>query len=133
MNAKKSKPKKVSKRELPPLVPPEIEEKLEVEVEATFGFTREGDFTVSLEFGTEDTEQFRKAYDLVKDNDSLQKINRRGRDCYYVTYNPHRFKQMITLYDTMVKLDYNEVYINHRRIPYARSLWLPLFRMISGA
>jgi hypothetical protein len=133
MNTKKSKDKKKSKEGLPPLIPPEVKEHMKKEVEAAFGFSREGEFTVSLEFGIEDSELFQKAYNIIKDKDSLQKINRRGIECYYVTYNPNQFNQMITLYDIMGNLKYNEVYINHRRIPYSRSLWLPLFRMISGA
>jgi len=117
---------------LPPLIPPELVEKIDKEVDAAFGFTKEGDYTVSLEFGHEESGDFRKALDYIRDNDSRQKITRRGRECYYVTYNVAQLSEMFNLYDIILNLGYNEVYINHRRLPYARSLWLPLFRMAVG-
>ena len=132
MNEKKSKRSELRERALPPLIPPELVEKIDKEVDAAFGFTKEGDYTVSLEFGHEESGDFRKALDYIRDNDSRQKITRRGRECYYVTYNVAQLSEMFNLYDIILNLGYNEVYINHRRLPYARSLWLPLFRMAVG-
>lgn len=132
MNVKKAKRSELRERALPPLIPPELVQKIDKEVDVAFGFTKDGDYTVSLEFGTEESPAFRKALDLIHDNDSRQKIVRRGRECYYVTFNVYQFSEMFTLYDTIINLAYNEVYINHRKIPYSRSLWLPLFRMAAG-
>lgn len=132
MNAKKAKRSATRERALPPLIPPELVEKIDKEVDAAFGFTKDGDYTVSLEFGTEDTVEYRKALDFIRDNDSRQKITRRGRECHYVTYSIMQLSEMFKLYDIILNLSYNEVYINHRKIPYARSLWLPLFRMAAG-
>lgn len=132
MNEKKSKRSGTADRMLPPLIPPELVEKIDKEVDAAFGFTKEGDYTVSLEFGQEESGDFKKALDYIRDNDSRQKITRRGRECYYITYNVAQLSEMFNLYDIIINLGYNEVYINHRRLPYARSLWLPLFRMAVG-
>lgn len=132
MNSKKSKHSGTAERALPPLIPPELVEKIDKEVDTAFGFTKDGDYTVSLEFAVEESPEYKKALDFIRDNDSRQKVTRRGKECYYVTYNVNQFAEMFNLYDIILDLAYNEVYINHRRLPYARSLWLPLFRMAVG-
>lgn len=132
MNSKKAKRSETAERALPPLIPPELVERIDKEVDAAFGFTKDGDYTVSLEFAVDDSPEYKKALDFIRDNDSRQKVTRRGKECYYVTYNVNQFAEMFNLYDIILNLGYNEVYINHRRLPYARSLWLPLFRMAVG-
>lgn len=129
MNKKKAKSN--STADIPPIIPPEIEKNLEKEMKATFGFETGGDYTVSIEFGIETSGTFDHAVNLTRDHDHRQKITRRGRECYYVTYNLRQLKEMMDLYYAVQNLEYKELYINHRKLPYAHSLWVQLFQLMA--
>lgn len=131
MNKKKSKTESKTSHSLPPLVPPEIEQKLYQEMGETFGLQTEGEYTVSVEFGIEESESFNSVMNLIRDHDRKQVINRYGKQCYYVTYNLKQLRSLMDLYYAIQPLAYKDLYINHRKLPYAHSLWIQLFQLMA--
>jgi len=116
---------------MPPLIPPEVEKDLYNQMRSEFGFDTGGEYTVSLEFGIEESDSFNRVMDMIRDHDRRQIITRYGKQCYYVTYNLKQLREMLDLYYAFQPLGYKELYINHLKLPYAHSLWIQLFQLVA--
>ena len=88
--------------------------------------TKAKEFKITLEFGYRLSPDYRKAVDLAKKNPAYTKKGIGEWVRHSATFTPSQADDLFALFNLVHEWDTTEVLVNHKRIPYAHQLWIPL-------
>lgn len=88
--------------------------------------TKAKSFKITIAFGHNFSPDYKKAVQMVQKNPTYKKEGTGEWIRHSATYTPEQVDDLFHLYDLVHNWEKTEVLVNHKRIPYARQLWLPL-------
>jgi hypothetical protein len=88
--------------------------------------TKAKEFRVTLVFGHKTSPDYARAVDLAKRNPFYTEEGSGEWVRHSATYTPAEVDELFALFNLVHEWDKTEVLVNHKRIPFARQLWLPL-------
>lgn len=88
--------------------------------------TKAKEFKITLEFGYRISPEYRKAVDLAKKSPAYTEEGDGEWVRHSATYTPAQVDDLFALFNLVHEWDTTEVLVNHKRIPYAHQLWIPL-------
>jgi len=100
-----------------------MEEKLS---DILYPSTTAKEFKITLVFGTKTSPDYAKAVDLAKRNPSYTEEGSGEWIRHSATFSPAQVEDLFALFSLVHEWEKTEVLVNHKRIPYAHQLWLPL-------
>ena len=83
-------------------------------------------FKITLEFGHKSTPKYEKAVDLARRMPSYTEEGEGEWIRHSATFMPEDVEELFELFNLVHEWDSTEVLVNHKKIPYAHQLWLPL-------
>jgi len=83
-------------------------------------------FKIPLEFGHKSTLKYKKAVDLARRMPSYAEEGEGEWIRHSATFMPEDVEELFELFNLVHEWDSTEVLVNHKKIPYAHQLWLPL-------
>jgi hypothetical protein len=89
---------------------------------------RAKEFKITLVFGYKTSPGYAKAVDLAKRNPAYAKEGSGEWVRHSATFTPSQVDELFALFSLVHEWEKTEVLVNHKRIPYARQLWLSLMR-----
>ncbi len=84
------------------------------------------EFKITLVFGHKLSPNYEKAVELAKKNPAYKEEGSGEWVRHSATYTPTEVDDLFALFNLVHEWDTTEVLVNHKRIPYAHQLWLPL-------
>jgi hypothetical protein len=84
------------------------------------------EFKVTLVFGYKTSPDYAKAVDLAKRNPAYAEEGSGEWLRHSATFSPAQVEDLFALFRLVHDWEKTEVLVNHKRIPYAHELWLPL-------
>jgi hypothetical protein len=88
--------------------------------------TRAKEFRITLVFGYKTSPDYARAVDLAKRNPHYTEEGSGEWVRHSATYTPAEVDELFALFNLVHEWEKTEVLVNHKRIPFARQLWLPL-------
>jgi hypothetical protein len=88
--------------------------------------TKAKEFKISLVFGHNPSSDYQKAVDLAKRNPDYTEEGSGEWIRHSATFTPSQVEEAFALFSLVHEWDTTEVLVNHKRIPYAHQLWIPL-------
>jgi hypothetical protein len=88
--------------------------------------TKAKEFKITLVFGHRLSPDYSKAIDLAKRNPAYTEEGNGEWVRHSATYTPAQVDELFALFNLVHEWDTTEVLVNHKRIPYAHQLWIPL-------
>jgi len=88
--------------------------------------TRAKTFKITVEFGTKPTPKYEKAVDLARRMPTYREEGEGEWVRHAATYTPDDVEELFELFNLVHDWESTEVLVNHKRLPYATQLWLPL-------
>ncbi len=88
--------------------------------------TKAKEFKITLVFGHKPSADYKKAVDLAKQNPAYTEEGSGEWVRHSATFTPSRADALFALFNLVHEWDTTEVLVNHKRIPYAHQLWIPL-------
>ncbi len=83
-------------------------------------------FKITFIFKTHLSEKYKKAVELAKKNPTYREEECASGLKHYVTYTPEQVEEMFQLFNLIHDFEDLEILINHKKLPYAHQLWIPL-------
>ena len=83
-------------------------------------------FKITLEFGYKISPKYKKAVELARKMPSYLEEGSDEWIRHSATYTPEDVEELFELFNLVHEWDSTEVLVNHKKIPYAHQLWLPL-------
>ncbi len=88
--------------------------------------TKAREFKISLVFGYKPSSDYEKAVDLAKRNPDYTEEGGGEWIRHSATFTPSQVEELFALFSLVHGWETTEVLVNHKRIPYAHQLWIPL-------
>ncbi|MFZ2055707.1 MAG: hypothetical protein WAU81_16075 [Candidatus Aminicenantales bacterium] len=88
--------------------------------------TKAKEFKITLAFGHRLSPDYKKAVDLAKRNPAYTEEGSGEWVRHSATYTTAQADDLFALFSLVHEWDTTEVLVNHKRIPYAHQLWIPL-------
>jgi hypothetical protein len=88
--------------------------------------TKAKEFKITLVFGYKTSPDYAKAVDLAKRNPAYTEEGNGEWVRHSATFAPAQADDLFALFNLVHEWETTEVLVNHKRIPYAHQLWLPL-------
>lgn len=88
--------------------------------------TRAKTFKITVEFGYKSSPDYKKAVERAKKNPTYQEKGSGEWIRHSATYTPQEVDDLFELFSLVHEWDSTEIRVNHKRIPFAHQLWLPL-------
>ena len=101
----------------------DMEEKLQ---DILYPSPKAKEFKITLVFGHKLSPDYEKAVDLARRNPTYKKEGSGEWVRHSATYTPAEVDDLFALFNLVHEWETTEVLVNHKRIPYAHQLWLPL-------
>ena len=89
---------------------------------------RAKEFKITLVFGYKTSPDYAKAVDLAKRNPAYTEVGSDEWIRHSATFAPAQVDELFALFSLVHEWERTEVLVNHKRIPYAHQLWIPLMR-----
>jgi len=83
-------------------------------------------FKITVEFGYKSSSNYAKAVDLARRMPTYIEQGEGEGARHSATYAPADVEELFQLFSLVHEWDSTEILVNHKRIPYAHQLWLPL-------
>jgi len=100
-----------------------MEEKL---ADILYPNTTAKEFKITLVFGYKTSPDYAEAVDLAKRNPAYTEEGSGEWIRHSATFSPAQVEDLFALFCLVHSWETTEVLVNHKRIPYAHQLWLPL-------
>ena len=84
------------------------------------------EFKITIEFGFKTSAKYEKAVDLARRMPSYQEEGSGEWIRHTATYSPQDVEELFQLFSLIHNWENTEILVNHKKIPYAQQLWLPL-------
>lgn len=88
--------------------------------------TQAKEFKVTLEFGYKTSPRYAKAVDLARRMPTYREDGSGEWIKHAATFSPADVEELFQLFNLIHDWDTTEVLVNHKKLPYAHQLWLPL-------
>ena len=88
--------------------------------------TRAKSFKITVEFGYKSSSKYEKAVDLARRMPTYTEEGESEWIRHSATYSPEDVEELFQLFNLVHEWDTTEVLVNHKKLPYAHQLWLPL-------
>lgn len=88
--------------------------------------TKAREFKITLVFGYKPSPDYKKAVELAKKNPEYAEEGNGEWVRHSATFTPALVDDLFALFNVVHEWDTIEVLVNHKRIPYAHQLWIPL-------
>ena len=88
--------------------------------------TKAKEFKITLVFGSRPSPDYEKAVELAKKNPDYSEEGSGEWVRHSATFTPAQADELFALFILVHEWDTTEVLVNHKRIPYAHQLWIPL-------
>ncbi|MFQ6084064.1 MAG: hypothetical protein ACE5WD_12015 [Candidatus Aminicenantia bacterium] len=83
-------------------------------------------FKVTLIFGPQISGRYQKAVELAKKHPTYREEGSGEWLRHYVTYTPDEVEDLFQVFNLVHDFEDTEILINHKKLPYAHQLWIPL-------
>lgn len=83
-------------------------------------------FKITVEFGYKPSPHYKKAVQLAKRSPTYREEGEGEWIRHSATYTPSEVDELFALFTLVHQWETTEILVNHKRIPYAHQLWLPL-------
>lgn len=83
-------------------------------------------FTITVTFGWKVSAKYEKAVDLARRMPTYRKAGSEEWVKHSVDFTPQDVEELFQLFNLVHDWDSTEVLVNHKRLPYAHQLWIPL-------
>jgi len=83
-------------------------------------------FRITLIFGFRVTPEYKKAVAIAKRNPTYQEEGEGEWIRHSAVYTPAEVEELFQLFNLVHDWESTEILVNHKRLPYAHQLWLPL-------
>ena len=84
------------------------------------------EFKITIEFGFKTSPKYEKAVDLARRMPSYQEKGSGEWIRHSATYSPQDVEELYQLFSLVHDWEKVDILVNHKKIPYAHQLWLPL-------
>ncbi|MCP2520081.1 hypothetical protein NLC26_01135 [Candidatus Aminicenantes bacterium AC-708-M15] len=84
------------------------------------------EFKITLIFRTHFSEKYKKAVELAKKSPTYREEECAEGLKHYVTFTPEEVEELFQLFNLVHDFEDLEILINHKKLPYAHQLWIPL-------
>jgi hypothetical protein len=88
--------------------------------------TKAKEFKITLVFGSKLSPDYKKAVDLARRNPNYTEEGSGEWVRHSATFTAAQADELFALFNLVHEWDTTEVLVNHKRIPYAHQLWIPL-------
>jgi hypothetical protein len=83
-------------------------------------------FRITMIFGYRRTPEYKKAVALAKRNPTYKEEGEGEWIRHSAVYTPAEVEELFQLFNLVHDWESTEILVNHKRLPYAHQLWLPL-------
>lgn len=83
-------------------------------------------FRITMIFGYRRTPEYKKAVALAKRNPTYKEEGEGEWIRHSAVYTPAEVEELFHLFNLVHDWETTEILVNHKRLPYAHQLWLPL-------
>jgi len=83
-------------------------------------------FKITLEFGYKPTKKYHKAVEISKKLPTYKEKGSGDRIRHSVTFTTKEADSLFQVFNIVVDWEKTDIYVNHKKLPYAHSLWVPL-------
>ena len=83
-------------------------------------------FKITIEFGYKPTEKYRRAVDLARRMPTYREDGEGDWLRHAATYTPDDVEELFEIFNLVHEWESTEVLVNHKPLPFAHQLWLPL-------
>jgi hypothetical protein len=83
-------------------------------------------FTITVKFGYKVSPKYRKAVDLARRMPTYRETGNGEWIRHAADFTPDDVDELFHLFNLVHEWDKTEVLVNHKRLPYAHQLWIPL-------
>jgi hypothetical protein len=83
-------------------------------------------FRITMIFGYRMTPEYKKAVAIAKRNPTYQEEGEGEWIRHSAVYTPAEVEELFQLFNLIHDWESTEILVNHKRLPYAHQLWLPL-------
>jgi len=83
-------------------------------------------FKITIEFGYKPTQKYQKAVEISKKLATYKEKGSGKRIRHSVTFTPKEAESLFQVFNIVVDWEKTDIYVNHKKLPYAHSLWVPL-------
>ena len=83
-------------------------------------------FKITIEFGYKPSKKYKKAVDISKKLPTYKEKGTGDRIRHSVTFTPKEAESLFQVFNIVVDWEKTDIYVNHKKLPYAHSLWVPL-------
>jgi hypothetical protein len=83
-------------------------------------------FRITMIFGYRMTPEYKKAVALAKRNPTYKEEGEGEWIRHSAVYTPAEVEELFQLFNLVHDWETTEILVNHKRLPYAHQLWLPL-------
>jgi len=88
--------------------------------------TKAKEFKITIEFGYKTSPNYKKAVDLARRMPTYREDGNGEWTRHAATYTPKDVEELFLLFNLVHNWSTTEVLVNHKKLPYAHQLWLPL-------
>lgn len=88
--------------------------------------TQAKSFKITVEFGYKSSNKYEQAVDLARRMPTYTEEGEGEWIRHSATYSPKDVEELFQLFNLVHEWDTTEVLVNHKKLPYAHQLWLPL-------
>jgi len=83
-------------------------------------------FRITMIFGFRTTPEYKKAVAIAKRNPTYREQGEDEWIRHSAVYTPAEVEELFQLFNLIHDWESTEILVNHKRLPYAHQLWLPL-------
>lgn len=83
-------------------------------------------FKITVEFGHKTSPKYKKAVDLARRIPTYKEEGEGEWIRHSATYTPEDVEELFKLFVLVHEWDSTEILVNHKKLPYAHQLWIPL-------
>ena len=88
--------------------------------------THAKEFKITVEFGYKASPHYKKAVDLARRMPYYREDGSGEWVRHSATYTPNDVDELFELFNLVHEWEKTEILVNHKKLPYAQQLWLPL-------
>lgn len=88
--------------------------------------TTADNFTITVKFGYKVSPKYEKAVDLARRMPTYRETGNGEWIEHSADFTPEDVEELFLLFNLVHNWDKTEVLVNHKRLPYAHQLWVPL-------
>lgn len=83
-------------------------------------------FRITIEFGYKPSPRYKQAVDLARRMPSYREDGEGEWVRHAATYTPEDVEELFQIFNLVHDWESTEILVNHKRLPYAHQLWMPL-------